>query len=119
MKSEINEKIKDKDTITHVFFEELDFLKNNNYYLNNDYLLNKEVKKYYNSYSYLNLSFDCIIQRYDWLFKKKDYGHYFYLILSLIYQEIFKNKLKYISNKVVEISKEVSNIEKSFNQEKK
>ena len=31
IKSEINEKTKNKDTIIHVFFEELDFLKNNNY----------------------------------------------------------------------------------------
>ena len=118
---EFNNKNKNKDdnTIIHTFFEELDFLKNNNYYLNNDYLLNKEVKKYYGSYSYLNLSFDCIIQRYDWLFKKKDYGNYFYLILSLIYQEFVKNKLKYISNKVSELNKEVSSIEKSFIEEKK
>ena len=81
--------------------------KNNNYYLNDEYLLNNEIVKYYNTYPYLNTSFDNIFQRLKWIKSQKDNGQLYFYVLSLLNNQKNKQKIQYIENKINNTKNEI------------
>lgn len=101
-------------TINHnkssYFFGNKELLTNDHFYLSNKYLLNQMVENYYGKYPYNNDSFDCIMQRYNWL-EDIDYGNYYGIYLSLMQRQY---NLKKIQEKSKEIEDELKIIQKEF-----
>jgi len=99
----------------------LKFNKNNkkifdsNYFLSNKYITDKSIESIYGKYNYIGKPEDNIILRLRWIESMNDNGKYYYL--NYVSKQNLDYDLKYISDKKKNITKLLTELEKTFNKE--
>jgi len=111
VKTEFNKKI--YNNIKNFHYANLVFLKEKNYIFNNENIEASFIKEYYGAYPYLNNNFDNIMQRYNWVLNRNDYGDLYYL-QTILDNNDTKKLLPYLEDKINFYKKELNSVQNNF-----
>ena len=85
------------------------------YYLGNKNINDNFITKYYNNYPFFNKKFDNVIERFNWINNKKDYGLIFYSQISKLN---YKNMDSYVKKQIDKLKNDIKLLNSNFIKEK-